>query len=273
MIVERPASLGMYDLPGLRQANDALWRGLAAWLHDHGVEQVPWLLDRRRQLGDIWDDPDLLLAQTCGFPLATRWRGRLRLVATPCYDAPGCDGPDYRSVIVVSHDSHIDDVRDLRGATVAVNEPASNSGCNLLAAALAPWTNAAPFFAGAIVSGSHLASAEAVANRDADVAALDVVTYAHLQRLMPDLTGRLRVVGHTPSSPGLPFVTAGKATDLEVDLLRRALQWAVAAPDLHQARETLLLKGIARVPLARYQALATLTDADGVSLPRSLVAD
>lgn len=266
----RVASLGMYDLPALRDANDALWRGLAGWLRANGVDDVPDRLHRERPLAEIWDDPDLLLGQTCGLPFATQWRGRLRYVATPIYYAPGCEGPSYRSVLIVARDSSAQQLGDLRGTTVAINEPSSNSGCNLLLAAIVPLADHNPFFADAVLTGSHVASARAVAEGRATTAAIDVVTYAHLSRHHPKLTERLRPIGWTPSAPGLPIVTSIAASAKLVTALRQALAWAMQAVELREARETLLLSGFAQVPAGEYIALATLTGAKAVSTPATL---
>jgi hypothetical protein len=41
---------------------------------------------------EVWTDPRLLLAQTCGYPyvMALKEKG-IRVVATPLYDAPHCE--------------------------------------------------------------------------------------------------------------------------------------------------------------------------------------
>jgi hypothetical protein len=60
-----------------------------------------WSCCTRRQLcRRSGERPDLLLAQTCGYPYVTLLRGQVTLVATPCFDFPGCAGSDYSSVIV-----------------------------------------------------------------------------------------------------------------------------------------------------------------------------
>ena len=95
------ASLGMYAEAALNAANDRLWEAIASRLRDRGVTDIPPALERQRSLDDVWRDPDLLLAQSCGYPLVTRYRERLRYLATPRYAAPGCVGGAYRSRIIV----------------------------------------------------------------------------------------------------------------------------------------------------------------------------
>jgi hypothetical protein len=57
-----------------------------------------------------------------------------------------------------------------------------------------------------------------------------------------------------------------------VSTLREALAWASVAPELAEARKTLLLNGFARLPDAAYTSLATLSDADGCTIPKSLAS-
>jgi len=108
------AALPMYDFPQLTGATDALWSAIAARLTERGVA-APTALTRGVPLDDLWADPALLLAQTCGYPLVTTLAGRVTLVATPCYRADGCDGAWYRSAIVVRASDSASSLADLRG--------------------------------------------------------------------------------------------------------------------------------------------------------------
>lgn len=169
------ASLGMYDLPELRSANDLLWATLAEHLAAEGVE-APAALTRGRPLAGVWRDPALLLAQTCGYPLMAELRGSVQLVATPRYLAEGCQGPFYRSAIVVAAGASAQTLEDLRGSRCAVNELNSNSGMNLLRAEISAIAGGREFFGHIRLTGAHAASLEVVARGEADVAAIDCVT-------------------------------------------------------------------------------------------------
>ena len=79
------ASLGMYDHPSVHDANDLLWSEIAQNLRDLGMDHVPATLDRARPLAEIWRDPNLLLAQCCGYPLLKSLAGHLRIVGVPVY--------------------------------------------------------------------------------------------------------------------------------------------------------------------------------------------
>src|SRR5690606_6754530 len=99
------ASLPMYDLPEVAAATAAWWQGLARAFRAEGLADVPGRLATAPALPGHWRDPALLFSQTCGFPLTHGLAGALRLVATPCYRAAGCDGARYRSFLVVAGDS------------------------------------------------------------------------------------------------------------------------------------------------------------------------
>lgn len=239
------ASLPMYDLPGLGAASDAWWAGLARALRRAGVDGVPAALHRDGPAEEHWAAPGLLFSQTCGYPLTHRFAGRLRPLATPCYRAPGCEGPRYSSAIVVGADSAAGGLADLRGATAACNYRDSQSGYNAFRAAIAPLAGGAPFFDRVATTGSHAASLAAVASGAADVAAIDAVTHALLSRADAGAIRRTRVLAWTPSSPGLPYVTRADADDETVARMRNAVDGAMHDPDLAAAREALLIGGAA----------------------------
>jgi ABC-type phosphate/phosphonate transport system substrate-binding protein len=248
------AALPMYDPPELQAANDALWAAIAARLDSEGVD-APKTLTRGASPDAIWTDPGLLLAQTCGYPLMTTLRGRVGVVATPCYDAPGCEGPFHGSAVVVRRNDPADSLADLRGRTFGLNGITSNTGMNLLRVMVAPLAQGETFFGGVSVTGGHAASVEAVASGEADVAAIDCVTFAILQRHRPAITRPLRILAWTALSPGLPLITAASTTESTRAALARALADAARDPALRETRAELLLKGFESLPASAYEAV------------------
>lgn len=248
----RIASFGMYDRPELHEANDRLWAAIAVHLRDADVAGVPDHLDRTRSLHEIWADPDLLLAQCCGYPMVMSYSGQLRYLATPVYLAGGCDGVRHRSRLIVRHDEGRTALSGFRGARVAVNQWDSNTGMNLLRAAIAPLAPGPRFFAEVVETGSHAASARAIARARADIAAVDTVSYAYMERYEPEVTSRLKTIGWTEPSPGLPFVTSMRTSQADTAALVRALRIAVHSPDLRQDRDLLLLNDIRQIGSNRY---------------------
>jgi len=252
------AALPMYDLPELQAANDALWAAIAERLIAQGVADAPDRLTRGAPLEAVWTDPDLLLGQTCGYPLVASLGARVRVVATPRYSAPGCDGALYRSALVVRANDPATRLADLRGRRAAVNDWASNSGMNLLRAEIAPLAQGALFFGAVTISGGHAASVAAVAGGEADLAAIDCITWSHLQRLRPDATSALRVLGWTKATPGLPLITAATRDDAGLAALRQALTDVARDCALDAVRAALMIDGFETLPAAAYDGVLAL---------------
>jgi ABC-type phosphate/phosphonate transport system substrate-binding protein len=252
------AAFPMYDFPELRWATDSLWEFLASRLNRDNVI-APASLTRGVPLHALWTDPDLLLAQTCGYPLVTSLAGKVRLVATPCYDAPGCEGPLYRSAIVVRAADPAGSLAGLRGRRCAMNGRDSNSGMNVLRAAVAPLAcGAHPFFSEIVETGAHTASAQAVATGRADVAAIDCVTWAHLQHLRPSAVGDLRVLEWTRATPGLPLITSNLTGPTTCGALREALLAVEQQAALAPVCQALRLHRFEAVPLSTYDSILAL---------------
>ncbi|MBL0371787.1 PhnD/SsuA/transferrin family substrate-binding protein [Rhizobium sp. KVB221] len=238
------ASLAMYDmLEPVRAANDQLWVGVRERLRAAGVD-APDALDRQISHDGIWLQPDLVLAQTCGYPYIKMLTGKVRLVATPVYDFAGGAGTERTSFLIASETNTGKNLESFRGSVAAVNDHMSNSGSNLFRAALAPLAGGKPFFSSVKITGGHLPSIAAVAAGEADIASIDTVSWGMLDRHAPDMLKGVRIIGETPSGPGLPFITRLSASDAEVDALRNALKDAIADPALADATKALGLRGV-----------------------------
>ena len=251
------ASLAMYALQEVEWATAALWQRIVRSVRQQGLREIPLPadVDQVHDITAVMTKGPVVFAQTCGFPLTHTLSGRVRVLGTPVYDAPGCQGAWYRSVIVARADSDLDDVDSLRGHRVAVNGWDSQSGWNALAAAVAPLATDGQFFSASVVTGSHAASLEAVRGGMADCAAIDCVTFALLYKHRRHAVSGVRVVGETAAAPALPFVTAIDTPPHLVSALRRALPQAMTDLDLAEARGELLLNWIEDVPLSDYDVI------------------
>jgi len=239
------ASLPMYDSPSLKAANDALWT-----LIRDALGYGPMRLNRREPAQKTWDNPDLVFSQTCSLPYRAGLHEKLRIIGTPDYGVAGCAPGFYRSVLVVRRNDRRRHLSEFATATLARNDPMSQSGWAAIEAHLEE-TGAGFSFAGRVFdTGAHAASARAVLDRQADIAALDAVTWAILRREDPALSG-LRVLSKTRPTPGLPFITA-RSRDPEplFDAVAAAI---TALPDRFRAK--LMLRGLVRLPESRYLEL------------------
>jgi ABC-type phosphate/phosphonate transport system substrate-binding protein len=255
------AALPMYDLAELKPATDRFWQALRDRLDHSGIADLPQILSRPDKLMEFWRQPNLLLSQTCGYPLITELRDAVQLVATPVYSAPGCESAHYRSVIVVRASAKFRNLAELRGAVCAINTTDSHSGMNILRAELAPFAPPAPFFADIRVTGGHLASLATIQKGEADVAAIDCVTFALLARVRPGAVAGLRILAWTQAAPALPLITSRHTPVRVLYEIRRALDTVMADPVLQTIRQTLLLKRFEVLTWRDYATIIALEQA------------
>jgi ABC-type phosphate/phosphonate transport system substrate-binding protein len=257
--VSRLASLPLYDLPELRAATDRLWERLAHHLERAGVPDVPERLDRETPYDRIGQARSLLFAQVCGYPFTHADRRHLRIIAAPRYAVPGCEGPMYRSAIVVEADSRAESLADLRGAACAVNGFDSHSGANALAFEASRVATAdekhEPFFGRVVVTGGHEASLAAVAEGACALASIDAVTYALLAERRPRALAGTRFLAWTEAAPAPPFVTRHTESDAVCDAMVEALEALVQDPTAGDARHAVRLEGVERIPASAYSRI------------------
>jgi len=266
--VQPIAAFPLYDFPQLQLNTDAFWRAIVQRLRSAGLRHVPTRLKRSRDYGAAWGSSSLLLGQACGYPLMKQFRISARIVATPVYTAPGSKGAWHRSVFIVHATSRFATLSDLRGGICAVNGFDSNTGTNLLRAAIAPLAEGKPFFRSIVISGSHLASVKAIVDRRADLAAIDCVSFAHLQRFVSTLTESVRPLGQSMLAPAPPFITASTTDDMTLAILRKALAEVAADSQLVSLREALLIGSFEFVAEADYElALRLEHDAAAAGYP------
>ncbi len=238
------AHLGMYDRAETASANDHLWSAIRANL-GHGPET----LSRGVDFWETWRSPNLLLSQTCGLPYRSRLHGSVTLVGTPDYGLPGCPPGHYASVFVAHRDKAGTPLADFEGATLAYNDVLSQSGW---AAPMTHLTGAGLTPGRLVVSGGHAASATAVAEKRADFAGLDALSWQLIQR-HDAMASDLVEIARTRPTPALPFITA---LSRDPQPLFDAITAAIAILSAHD-RDTLHLNGIVAIPASAYLAVPT----------------
>lgn len=248
-------SYQMYDLPQCTDQVAAFRSALASAVG--GVALKP------DGDGLPWRAQDLLLSQTCGWPLVTSEAPFLRPVATPLYAVAGCeqrqDCATYTSVFVVRRGGDVQSLGDAVGRVVAMNGWDSWSGHVTLRNSLAELdlgTQAA--FSGVFVSGSHLKSLMAVRAGRADIASLDAVTFELIKRYQPALADGIDVIGRSDWAPALPLVTRKDAPDETVGALRHALTALVADKAQKSVLDSVLITAFVETDLTAYQRTVDL---------------
>lgn len=239
------ASLPMYDWPEVREATDQWWAGIAR----HAGFEIG--LYRGEPYDAPWHSDDLVFSQTCGYPFTHEFKGRLNLVGTPHYDAKGCVGHRYSSVIFSRSKRPLE---TFRGCIAAVNSPTSMSGMLALKAVFYQYAKHGQFFGSVIRTGGHLASLAAVRDAKADVCATDAVCVALARRYCPESLKGLVEIGYSPLVPGLPYVTGSG----ELAKLQGAVLAAIRDPALRKPREALLIDGFSVTNARIYEEITKL---------------
>ena len=251
MTALRSVALPMYL--SKRQAVVSLWDVLHTRLQQAACADVPQALDWPEDLLAHWRDPQLLLGQTCGYPLTHALAGAVQLVGVFRYNAPGCDGIFCRSQLVARTEDAGRSLADFRGLRVAFNSDDSQSGYNALRAAVAPLARNGRFFGEVIATGGHAASMAAVQQGRADIAAIDCVTLDGLRRNMPQTAAGLSTIGQTQAYPGLPLITGQSTSSADLRALQAVLAALVRDPAAADARAALGITGFQTLPLDTYQ--------------------
>ncbi|MEM9108037.1 MAG: PhnD/SsuA/transferrin family substrate-binding protein [Pseudomonadota bacterium] len=244
------ATLPMYDWPEVRAATDRFWDCLRDSLSRFGYP-APGGLERSACDAELWRHPGLMLGQTCGLPLVSGLMDEVSLIGTPAYDIE-CGAGSYYSVIVVHEHSSISSVAGLRGTCLAYNGLTSQSGYAALAYHLRGLAVAAPVFAEKRVSGSHRQSIRMVAEKKADVACIDAVSW-QLALRHEQTANALRILAVTEATPGLPLICA-KGQGWSPDTMHIAVIEAMAALDPDDS-DALLLTGFAQTKISDYSVI------------------
>jgi ABC-type phosphate/phosphonate transport system substrate-binding protein len=244
------ASLAMYPYPHLRSAYDQLWESVRSRL-SLAASALDWVLDAlpacRRD--------DLLLGQTCGWPLITELASIVRVVGTFDYDVEGASSGTYCSVLISNRDESLADILRQPDLVVAANSADSLSGwISLRSVAATHGVRLGEYRETIQWTGSHAASIDAVRRRRANLASIDAVSWSHL-----DGSG-LSIVGHGPRVPCLPLVTSGSSTDAVVSELRAALTATVHDPAMADVCATLKIRDFLDRELADYEGLPALAE-------------
>lgn len=237
------ASLPMYARPSNRGAHDRLWGLIRDGLRDRKIK-APQELNHQIDPMEGWASANLVLSQICNLPYRVRFRDRVTMIGASDYGLSGCAPGYYQSVFVVRQDCTARDPADMAKSRLAYNDRLSQSGYG----SAQIWAQSRGFlFDPALVTGSHRASLEAVAQGTADIAAIDAQTWWMEQQENP-LALKVKVIGQTLQSPGMTFVTRGGEDPAPYFA---AIHDAIAALPPDDSRK-LGLKGIIALPQTAY---------------------
>ena len=240
-------ALPMYDWPEARAEADAEWTQLRDILQSFGIDTPQRLARRNADLPPVpggirdaegnllaadpallppeeldfhalWLHPQMLFTQTCWGPMELGLANQVQVIGQPNYDAfEGGQGALYSSALVMrgefadvpapDNDAPAIPFDLIRGKRFAYNSLDSMSGIIALTRDLEAAGENLEIFSERIASGGHRSSIVAVAEGQADIAAIDCRSWALARRFEP-AAAKVRVVGWTARRQGLPYITA-----------------------------------------------------------------
>ncbi len=240
------ASLPMYMRPELSDAHNTYWSLIQSQLKNRGIT-APDVLQHPSDFDAFWNDPDLVLSQTCGMPYRNQLHGKVQLAGTPDFGIAGCQPGYYRSAIVVHAEKAGRAITDFKDQVLAFNSEGSQSGYS---AAFQHFKKHGFWPQNRLQSNGHQASALAVVTGEADIASIDAVTWRLLDRY-EDFTSQLHVLDWTDPTPGLPYITANTNDSNKVfDAVSAAIAELPA-----DAQELLGIKALIKIDAADYLAV------------------
>lgn len=192
----------------------------------------------------LFDSGEVQIASMCGLYYTKRLSmqppQKLRLLASPVmYASHYRHQPIYYSHILVRSKAIEKTFQDLRGKSIALNEPDSHSGFNALFSGLGEHNEADPFFSGFQLTGSHLNSLRCLVAGKVDSAIIDstVLESEAAEDILKGSRG-VRVLKTLGPSPAPPLV----CQEVLPREISQRIETFISSPVVHPELQELLAK-------------------------------
>lgn len=99
-----------------------------------------------------------------------------------------------------------------------------------------------------------------IQQRQADIAAIDCVSFALLQRDDPSAVVGLKIIAKTDAVPGLPLITSVTTSEKELIQIRQAIRATINSPEATSAKAMLLINGFSVLPWSAYNVIKQMEE-------------
>lgn len=201
-------------------------------------------------------DAGFAVGQTCGITFANAPAGQMRYLATLVADDPAVPAGHYNSLLVAAREGDLATPADFDPARhrAVINEAGSFSGNITFTAHMAAQHNSG--LGTVMTSGGHLNSVSMVARGEADLAAIDRISFALARRTVPDDVAEVMVIGETTPYPGVPFVADASLPEAVITALRDEILLFRGDPAWSEMKAILGLSDITVLDEALYPPMA-----------------
>ena len=241
-----PAALPWYNFPATRHSLDSVWGEAAAELRTTGYSEVPRTLDHEIPYNALYSYPRLTLSQCCGLDLFAAHTADVEPFAAPVISGLAACAGKYYSHIVTRPGANLDNPR------VAINNSLSHSGHTAILGWLA---NQGVGYYTTSLSGSHARSILALRRGHADLAAIDALSWQHL-----DTTG-LHILDSSAPAQAPPFIT-GRESGIPLVELTAVLDRA-----FKRFGKSIGIIGVVPISRSEYRGIYKSAVTHGILLP------
>jgi len=235
----------MYDWPETAHALDNLWYSIQKKLNSSEV-YAPKFLTRGKDAYLTWQDPNLLIGQACGWPYANRLRHYCKPFACIDYDIKDCPPGTYNCVYIGQSKKDIRFLKDneslIEAKKIAINSSDSQSGFHVFKEITKTPSHTAIPESIQYITGSHRNSIKAVAEGNAQIAAVDTICFELARRHDPDIVKNVSVLGRSIAKPAPVLMTSHFHKGL-IPALLEAIAYGIYNLS-EEDKETLLIKGL-----------------------------
>ena len=241
-----PIKLDMYLALASKVAFAVLGERMKAVLEQNGVD-----LDGTFAAG-------FAAGHVCGITFATAPEGRYLYLATMVADSPDLPAGYYDSLLVTTAKGGLSSPAAFAPARhrAVINEPGSFSGSLTFSA----YRQAAhgTSLGDVMRSGAHLNSIAMVAAGEADLAAIDRISFSLARHVVPQDVDGVSVIERTASHPGIAFVADAGLPDLVGRKLRATIMEFRDDPAWPKLQSLLGISDITVLDPARYAPMVSV---------------
>lgn len=243
----------MYDWPETSHPLDVLWSHIQNHLAQREID-APVKLDRDIRPEALWSRPELIVGQTCGWPYTNYLKEQVVPFARFHYDLPDCPPGDYNSVYIGHDDDDYDHLTSPQAfefvEKIAMNSDDSQSGFHVFSEITGKPAEQCIAKEKRVVTGAHRNSISAVANGDANIAAIDAIAFELAKYYEPESVSKIVVLGNSKPLAGLPLITSKDNAHL-TPLLYEAIEQALEETP-EDILQRLLIKGLVKAKPSDY---------------------
>ena len=252
-VLPKSAQLNWYLFDHTEPVFMAFWQFVRSYLEKQGVATASDLYDAKSSIVSLAREGRLMLGQMCGLNFSRYREDIPGYLGSFILAEEGMPEGYYHSVIIASKKLEKISIDDLpvNELCAAISEKDSYSGRFALYQALG--RDPAPCaFASVSYTGAHRGTLAAISCGQADIGAIDCLTWHMLQSACPEQVERVKVIGTSRPVPAPPLVSGLAEHSEDLVLLKKAVKAAFKDDKLSAGMKNIGILGCKPLTGAHY---------------------